>query len=83
MPMLLQLLGLATPGSLSIPQLRSYSTKYVWQQYQLMDPVILTEFDLAGANPTLLNPRYSNLVRCTIKICLRTGIPSMARSVGV
>ena len=33
-----------TSGTLSVPQLRSYNTNFVQQQYQLMDPVILTGF---------------------------------------
>ena len=32
------------PGSLSVPQLRSYSANLVWQQHQLVDLVIVTVF---------------------------------------
>ena len=64
-------------GPLSIAQLRSYSTKFIWQHYQLVDPLILTVFNLVGANTMPLNLRYSNSVRCTVETCLRTGVPPL------
>lgn len=42
-----------------------------------MDPIILTVFNLVGANPMPLNLRYSNSVRCTVETCLRTGVPPL------
>jgi len=66
-----------TPASLSIPQLRSYSTKFIWPHYQIVDPLILTVFNLVGANTMPLNLRYSSSVRCTVETCLRTGVPPL------
>ena len=62
---------------LSIAQLRSYSTKFIWQHYQIMDPLILTVFNLVSVNFVSLYLRYFNPVRYAAETCLRTDVPPL------
>ena len=62
------------PGTLSVPQLRSYNTNFVWQQYQLVDPVIPTVLNLVGVDSRPLDLRYSNSARYTVEACLPTNV---------